>query len=411
MGTAATPISRNGGTADQPGRASEELIEQFAPIAAELGRRSEHVVDLITSAIREEIPGYSQIPYSGLRDAVSVHVRRGLEASRGDATPSPADLEEAAVIGREAAHFAVSVEGLLQAIRVGVRIFWSECVDAAAKHDIDPRTLIAAAELIWNWGDAVGLAIVRGHREASVEEAVHLERERSTFLLGMLQGSLAGPALLAAAELHGLPLDREYVPLRARAFGAGRRAAHCERAIRHAFGPASDGGVMLCPLEDGLIGIVPSDPAVDDPDVVVGLGRPASIDEISSSHSEATRALEVATRFGLRGAFTLDDLSLRAPVATETTLGRRLVCRHLEPFRGGSHAGGELERTLRAYLASGLRREAAARALHVHVNTLRNRLRRIEEKTGIDLRDPAHLAELWWALEYDRITPDGESAA
>lgn len=406
MGTrAATQGRRNANGMKASDRPIAELIEQFAPVAAELERVSEQLIDRITTAIRAEVPGYGSIPYSGLRDAVAVHVRRGLEASRGDATASPADLEEAAVIGREAAHFAVPVEGLLQAMRVGVRIFWTECVEAAAASDLEPRTLIAAAELIWNWADAVGLAFVRGHREASVEQAVHLERERSAFLVGMLKGSLTGPELRARAELHDLALDRRYVPLRARAFGAGRPAAHCERAIRHAFGPATD-GVMVCPLEDGLVGLVPERPVLDDAEVVIGLGPAAAVEQLPASYVEATRAVEVAARFGLRGAFDLADLSLRAPVATESALGRRLVARYLEPFRDESHTGAELERTLRAYLAHGFRAEAAARALHIHLNTVRNRLRRIEQASGVSWRDPAHIAELWWAIEYDGLAAE-----
>ena len=380
----------------------ETLIQQFGPVAVELDRISDALIDRIAEAIREEIPSYRPIPYRGLRDAVSVSVRRGIEASRGDAIASAADLEEAAVIGAEAARFGVPIEDLLQATRIGVRIFWAESVESATTRNLDPTTLIAAAELIWRWADAMMAAFTRGHREVSIAEAVKLERSRSTFLLGLLQGSLAAPDLRAGAELHGLILDADYVPLRARAFSGARSPAHCERAIRHALGTAIE-GVLLCPLEEELVGVVPRRPAIDDPDVVMGLGRAAPLERIAPSYGEAVRALEVAARFGLRGAFDLADLSLRAPLATEVALGERLVARYLVPLRDGSHASAALERTLRAYLDHGLRGEPAARALHVHVNTLRNRLRRLEELIGVDLRNPARIAELWWALQYDRI--------
>ena len=49
-----------------------------------------------------------------------------------------------------------------------------------------------------------------------------------------------------------------------------------------------------------------------------------------------------------------------------------------------------------------MRVEDAARALHVHPNTLRHRLRRFEEATGAALRRPTDLVELWWALERRR---------
>ena len=58
--------------------------------------------------------------------------------------------------------------------------------------------------------------------------------------------------------------------------------------------------------------------------------------------------------------------------------------------------------TLRTWFDEGMRVEDAARALHVHPNTLRHRLRRFEETTGATLRKPSDLVELWWALERRR---------
>ena len=46
-----------------------------------------------------------------------------------------------------------------------------------------------------------------------------------------------------------------------------------------------------------------------------------------------------------------------------------------------------------------MRIDETAKALHVHPNTLRHRLRRFEEATGTTLRDPRALVEVWWALE------------
>jgi DNA-binding PucR family transcriptional regulator len=50
-----------------------------------------------------------------------------------------------------------------------------------------------------------------------------------------------------------------------------------------------------------------------------------------------------------------------------------------------------------------MRIDDTARALHVHANTLRHRLRRFEEATGANLRDPRVVVELWWALERRRL--------
>ena len=50
--------------------------------------------------------------------------------------------------------------------------------------------------------------------------------------------------------------------------------------------------------------------------------------------------------------------------------------------------GAELLPTLREYVLSGCRQAETAERLHVHLNTLKYRLRRIEELTGADFRDP-----------------------
>ena len=47
--------------------------------------------------------------------------------------------------------------------------------------------------------------------------------------------------------------------------------------------------------------------------------------------------------------------------------------------------------------------EETARALHVHPNTLRHRLRRFEEATDANLRNASDVIELWWALERRRL--------
>lgn len=57
-----------------------------------------------------------------------------------------------------------------------------------------------------------------------------------------------------------------------------------------------------------------------------------------------------------------------------------------------------LVETLDRFLSSGGRWQETAAALHVHVNTLRHRLRRVEELTGRDLASMENRVDLWIAL-------------
>ena len=75
---------------------------------------------------------------------------------------------------------------------------------------------------------------------------------------------------------------------------------------------------------------------------------------------------------------------------------RRLIPAAIERFAA---QGGALVRTLRAYAAADLNIKQAAEDLHVHVNTARYRLDKIEERTGAKLRHVTDLIELLIAAQ------------
>ena len=60
--------------------------------------------------------------------------------------------------------------------------------------------------------------------------------------------------------------------------------------------------------------------------------------------------------------------------------------------------GTALVTTLRAFLEAGGRWQETADHLHVHVNTLRNRLERVESLTGRRLDSTQDRVDLWLAL-------------
>jgi DNA-binding PucR family transcriptional regulator len=106
--------------------------------------------------------------------------------------------------------------------------------------------------------------------------------------------------------------------------------------------------------------------------------------------------LVAALRLGLAGAHRLETLRLTCVAATDLETGRVLADRILAPLRARGAYGGDLRRTVVAFQASGLRVADTATALHVHPNTIRHRLANFAGLTGVNLRDPADLAEIWW---------------
>jgi DNA-binding PucR family transcriptional regulator len=136
------------------------------------------------------------------------------------------------------------------------------------------------------------------------------------------------------------------------------------------------------------------------------VGPPADLAAIEPSFATASRVLEVAGRFGQRGVFRLEDLSLRVAVAAEDELGELLMGRYLRPLAALGARAEPVRETVAVYIDNGLNIKATAEALDVHQNTVRYRLSRFEELTGSFLERPFTAFEVWWALQRARLNPE-----
>jgi purine catabolism regulator len=94
----------------------------------------------------------------------------------------------------------------------------------------------------------------------------------------------------------------------------------------------------------------------------------------------------------------------------ETAALRALVEQVLGPVidYDSAHAGG-LVTSVRVWLEHDRQTERAARALHIHPNTLLYRVRRFEEISGRSLASTGSLAEVWLALRTTAAVGDGRS--
>lgn len=116
---------------------------------------------------------------------------------------------------------------------------------------------------------------------------------------------------------------------------------------------------------------------------------------VQAAYREARQAL-AATR-SRRGVTPFQEMD---PLFSLLSDGRlRVLQMQVQTQLAALADDGRIEATLRAYLVHrGPLGELAAR-LHIHVNTLRARLRRAEEALGGQLTDPALLARLYLAFE------------
>jgi purine catabolism regulatory family protein/PucR-like helix-turn-helix protein len=261
-------------------------------------------------------------------------------------------------------------------------------------------------------------------RQGSMIIGLELMRER---VVRETERRLAGDLL---AEALGGRLDADELRGRLRPFGIGAEAAVLvfELEDTHAGEQAlelelADAGVpalvatsaaagrpLLCAVVDGQAGD-PVEVATNLRSVLAGThgrvraaaSRRAGVGSLRRAFHEARCALEatsladggapdVASHHDL-GAFTLllslqDDDALR--LYSEGLL---------DPIeRTEGEYGGELLRSLEAYIEHNGNWERAARQLYCHRHTLRYRIRKIEELTGRDLSRATDRIELWLAL-------------
>ncbi len=147
--------------------------------------------------------------------------------------------------------------------------------------------------------------------------------------------------------------------------------------------------------------------------ISAGMGRAVPAGEARRTYHEARCAFEARALAGHGANGTNGDGAAHEGVATFRDLGSfqlllslqdndalRLFCDSiLGPIENGEgHYGGELMRSLEAFIEENGQWERAARRLYCHRHTLRYRIRKVEELTGRDLASARDRIEFWLAL-------------
>ncbi|MCF2533012.1 PucR family transcriptional regulator [Yinghuangia soli] len=129
-------------------------------------------------------------------------------------------------------------------------------------------------------------------------------------------------------------------------------------------------------------------------DYVVAVGGPAeSTGRIAHVRAQADAALRALRHPAVRGPVvrTVEDMALSVLLLhladASEELGLTDTGGALQRLRQEEGEDGPLAATLAAYLAAAGATDTAAEALHIHPNTMRYRLRRIREVSGLDFAD------------------------
>lgn len=160
-------------------------------------------------------------------------------------------------------------------------------------------------------------------------------------------------------------------------------------------------GVFAAESDDDLATIGRELHRVLPPSALVGVGGVArDAHGLRKSMIESRHACRFAERRGIgyatHGAIASHALLLALQDETTLEIFQETLIRPLEQHDARRHT--DLVATLDSFLSSGGRYQPTADALHLHVNTLRLRLARIEQITGRDLGSMPDRVDLWIAL-------------
>jgi PucR family transcriptional regulator, purine catabolism regulatory protein len=132
------------------------------------------------------------------------------------------------------------------------------------------------------------------------------------------------------------------------------------------------------------------------PGAAIGIGR--CVEAITDAH-HSLRDAELAVAHGKQGIVRFEDFDLGTFMVSEIPPDR--LGPKVDEILAVLHANPPLHEALRAYFAHDLDIAATAASLHMHRNSLRYRLARVEQLLGRSLKQPSTIAAIHIALIAD----------
>lgn len=401
--------------------AAESADGQFAELGAALLSRADELADTMLGLMRREV-GFHRSVALVTDDQLRSTARDHLDLVLGvfGRAEGAYDTNAAAATGRSRAAAGVPLPAVMDSYRVCARFLWDELrAEASRSPTVKDALLVRAATAMWLALDEFTTAMVSGYQDEMARQLISHQQERSAIVQALIDGRLPDTLdLWNTADTLRISLQGPYVVVCA-------ELAHVGRSV-------------LPDIENRLIAQKMSSAWRLQPDIEIGivqLGTSGALDSVV----EALRGYP-ATRIGISpligdlaetaGAlryariamtasrpdrtsitvFDRDVMSVTAVAAPEVMT--RIAANVLGPLDVlPDHDREALLDTLEAWFDSGGSAERAAQALYVHPNTVRQRLRKLEQRTGRAVTEPRAAAELCIALETARRFPKRAAAS
>ncbi|CAL9437386.1 hypothetical protein SUDANB121_02188 [Nocardiopsis dassonvillei] len=344
----------------------------------------DHLLSATVAGVRgtvREVSGLTPGDMSAHTRALLLAATRAVAARRG---PTEAELGFVQELGVSRARQGVPVEAVLSAIHVAERAIWTRAREIARAHGVGAEQLLDMRELYEDWAEAVRGRLITAHRETLADQERSVAARDTALLLRLLEGGSA--ASLAAAEA-GLPADLWVVTARS---GRPPDTARWERGLR-------DPAPALAAEVDGLfVAVLGGAPAPDALPGPAGLAGPGHPEHLSGLRRLAASALAAAEAAGLTGVVHIAGVAALAAVVERDDLAGVLARHHAPARRALGSNAVPVARAVRTWFEYDRDVARTAEALFVHPNTVRNRLQRFAEVTGMDPYTPLGAVDAWW---------------
>ncbi|MFF7215356.1 helix-turn-helix domain-containing protein [Streptomyces sp. NPDC008238] len=398
------PVSTAAAT-DAPGQGHHEVLRAAASqVRGQVGPVAEHIVE----RIRDRHPAYREpaLAPAGFLAETEGSVAAVLD-SLADPGRSAVSAEYLSWVGERRAWQGFPLEPMMGACRTAGDALWLTLVRAGSGQGPEGTQLIArAAAEVWDLFERDSRLMADAYVRARGEVTFHRQRGRRA-LEALLAGRLDAPGLAEAADALGLPGQGRFAVAVVRAAAGVRpparpRSAVPSRVRVHRASLPAGGEVLLAELDDLAVGDFAAALEVP-PGTRAGLSPEVDrLGEVGHARELAELALRTCTRDGevavLDRRYPAGLLARRPDVASEVAAGVLGGLREAD----AAEATVLLE-TLEAWVEAGGSVERASAALFCHANTVRRRLRRVEELTGRSVARPRDVVHLALALDAERI--------
>jgi hypothetical protein len=275
--------------------------------------------------------------------------------------------------------------------RRGARFAWRAMLEAATEDE--HSALLESADLLFEYVDRVSRIYSEGHASAAAATATSAEEIAAGALLRRIEAEESPlPEDHRLAERLGFPLERAARPFVIALPGRSpERHAELAAKLRQTGALAASEGRRVVGLSGGA---ARWRRLQLDPRAVIAAGPPAIGAERGHALDELRDVAHLALARGERGFVDVGEYLPELLLRRLPRLASQIRARVYSPL-DGDHA--ELARTLDQLIKNNFEKGATAAMLPVHRNTLRDRIARISELTGVDLERAEGRGLAWLA--------------